>query len=237
MSDNLTEQDIERIANQAVEERLEEERTIGDKIIVSRREALALSAGSLGLGGLLTSSVGNARANANGPQGRTGSLEEPSQIFAWDIDMQGDMDARGNDISNVGSLGVGRVDISDVDVGATTVVSESLFGDGGIALLLQPTNDISSTSTPIINLSPGGFTPRQFDLQVFGQEDGSASTTFVDKVTGRVGLSVSSSSFDENDSPASRDYSFGGGGILELAMSAGTYNIVVKGSITRVAKP
>lgn len=59
--EQLDDDDIEHIAEEVISE-LGEERTIGDKILVSRREAIALASGSLGLGALLSTGVDQASA-------------------------------------------------------------------------------------------------------------------------------------------------------------------------------
>jgi len=126
---------IDKLTEQ-VADRLSDQRQIGDKILVSRREAIALATGTISLGALGIGSTGTAQAATGGTIGTSSNRVD---IYAGDIDsnsltvdqtldlvQDGDLDLSGNNLTNVNAL---EVDSANITPHASGTVTLSAGGD------------------------------------------------------------------------------------------------------------
>jgi len=81
----------------------------GSAATSTRRSILASAAAAAGLGGL-GYGVGQAQAQASGPAGQQGTASAPNDMYAWDLDVQGqvtrDIDFGGYGVTNGGSFDI-----------------------------------------------------------------------------------------------------------------------------------
>ena len=96
---------------QATIEQLTEQPAIG------RRSVVASLLGAGAVGGLAGFGSQSARAQASGPAGQQGTEEEPNDMFAWGLDVQGqvtsDLPMGGNDVAGVGALEAEQASITN----------------------------------------------------------------------------------------------------------------------------
>lgn len=85
--------DIDAVAERVLE-RLDPGTVIDDKIILNRRQLLAIAGSGLGAGALAALGVEEASAQT-GPAGQVGTDAEPVDVFAWDLDVQGSLNGGG----------------------------------------------------------------------------------------------------------------------------------------------
>lgn len=78
--------------------------THGDRVVLSRRQFAAASAGVLSTGALMALGVDEASAQAAGQQGTESS---PNDMFAYNLDVENGADFNSTDITNLGSLNGG----------------------------------------------------------------------------------------------------------------------------------
>jgi hypothetical protein len=110
MSDPTADIDTEALAEQVVEE-LDAGQQIGDKIVLSKRQLIAIAGSGLGAGALASLGIDEAAAQAAGSQG---TPSEPNDMYAYNLDVQNGAEFNGNPLAGVGSLNGGGP-ISDGD--------------------------------------------------------------------------------------------------------------------------
>ena len=122
--------DVSELAREVVDE-LEDTRQIGDQLLLSRREAIALSTGAVSLGALGVAGAGT--ASAEEAAGQIGSDSERVNIFANELDVNnltldeaielvdGDVDFGGNDANSIGALEAGSVSTGSVSTEEATI--------------------------------------------------------------------------------------------------------------------
>ena len=116
--------DVSELAREVVAE-LEDTRQIGDQLLLSRREAIALSTGAISLGAVGVAGAGS--ASAQEAAGQIGTESERVNVFANELDVNnltldeaidlvdGDVDFGGNDINNFGTASGEALDVSTVE--------------------------------------------------------------------------------------------------------------------------
>jgi len=93
MPDESTdESDVSALAQEVVAE-LDPGTVIDDKLILSRRQAIGLATGSIGVGVLATLGVGEASAQA---AGNIGTASDPIDIEAYDLNAQNSLTDAGD---------------------------------------------------------------------------------------------------------------------------------------------
>jgi hypothetical protein len=189
--DNLTDDDLDRLASKLAG-RLPTGRH-GDKIVTTRRQLLAATAGgSAGVAALVK--LGIDPATAQSAAGQVGTASSPEDVFAYNLDVQNGAQFNGNDIGGVGSLSTEQItnnetirEIGLVDFGtvsgtsfATQTVSfvrsydnppGVLFNSGGIDGINSPSTTASAefitTSDFRANVYNGNSNSRSFNKCVY----------------------------------------------------------------------
>ena len=109
--------DIDAVAD-AVLERLDPGTVIDDKIILSKRQLLAIAGSGLGAGGLAALGISEASAQT-GPAGQVGTDTEPVDVQAWDLnvanEVTGELPMAGNNLDTVGNIQVDGVPLDATD--------------------------------------------------------------------------------------------------------------------------
>ena len=103
--------DIDAVAD-AVLERLDPGTVIDNKIILSKRQLLAIAGSGLGAGGL--AALGISEASAEGAAGQVGTDTEPVDVEAWDLNVQNGATFNGSDVKGVGVMDVEEATIENL---------------------------------------------------------------------------------------------------------------------------
>ena len=108
--------DIDAVAD-AVLERLDPGTVIDNKIILSKRQLLAIAGSGLGAGGL--AALGISEASAEEAAGQVGTDTEPVDVQAWDLDVANEVTSElpmaGNNLDTVGNIQVDGVPLDATD--------------------------------------------------------------------------------------------------------------------------
>ena len=89
--DSLTDDQLDRLASQLAG-RLPTGRH-GDQFVLSRRQLLSVAGGSAGIAGLVALGVDPAAAQS--AAGQVGTPSSPENVFAFDLDVQGELNGGG----------------------------------------------------------------------------------------------------------------------------------------------
>ena len=109
--------DIDAVAD-AVVERLDPGTVIDNKIILNRRQLLAIAGSGLGAGGLAALGISEV-SGQTGPAGQQGTEEEPNNMWAWDLnvanEVTSDLPMGGNALGEVANLQVDGQSLETTD--------------------------------------------------------------------------------------------------------------------------
>jgi hypothetical protein len=136
--------DTEALAEQVVEE-LDPGQIIDNKVILSRRQLLAIAGSGLGAGALAALGVDEAAAQT-GPAGQQGTSSEPNDMYAWDLNVANQVTSNlpmgGNDLTDVGAASIGSLSTEEIANGLDVFADVTLVDNG--------TATIGNNSTAIL---------------------------------------------------------------------------------------
>ena len=134
--------DIDAVAD-AVLDRLDPGTVIDDKIILSKRQLLAIAGSGLGAGGLAALGISEASAQT-GPAGQQGTEEEPNDMYAWDLNVANqvtsDLPMGANDVTDVGALETEEINnVAQVTAGDDLQAALDEAGEGAAVVVYAGT--------------------------------------------------------------------------------------------------
>lgn len=193
---------------------------------LTRRQAMAalvaLGAWGASLGGAIRWATQNVRA-ADDVSDSVGTASNQVDLYLDEI--RGPSDNVFFDVDNGSATSKpSDIDLQDFSTGSTQQLIQALESgdDTGIDIRTRITTGVSTTATTIINMG----SPRSCGLVVVQGEDGNGAI-FVDAVLyERIGKSTNVLGSVTDGTPASRSYSGGSGGDIDLAMGSDTYDVV-----------
>jgi hypothetical protein len=160
----MSDVDTETLAEQVVEE-LDPGQVIDNKVILSRRQLVAIAGSGLSAGALAALGLEEASAQS-GPAGQQGTDSEPNDMFAWDLDIDNVMSHNGDnaliDVAASGSvtLSSGSATVTVESASGSTYylalgtddnakVSGRIFDDGSVQVEIVETD--TSVGNPTVN--------------------------------------------------------------------------------------
>jgi len=155
----MSDVDTETLAEQVIEE-LDPGQVIDNKVILSRRQLVAIAGSGLSAGALAALGLEEASAQT-GPVGQVGTSSEPVDSYIWDLDVQNGADFNGNPLNNVGAGDIEQANIgAGLSPSATASVAQivsagELFGSETVSIADDENIVIcsASESRPILALA------------------------------------------------------------------------------------
>lgn len=146
------------------------------------------------------------------------------------------VDGQGNDISNLGLLSTGEVDITGLSTGQIHPIESANINDKKeYQRAIQYTDVTASTATNIFKASNLAESDVQLlELMVSGTDQTANSRNFFDRVAFAFGDSTNVTELATSATPPSRSYAVVNDVDLELTISDG-YDVVVKGELYNVS--